>query len=200
MRGGSPIQRRKAEGVSVFIQGYQDRGPDNERKKIYMSATTPDLYAAKYGDKVRGFLNQLFDEANAGKPLMQQYYANYFDLYWDLHLGIRGEAVPAEVRQIGTSFTAVLGHWYPTEEVVHENIMRVRELRPILREWIDKRVQAVIDGDIADPERTFPTTGSRTAAEESTSGARTSSSSASTTSWRSASGATSSIAPRSIWR
>ncbi|MFJ2379126.1 hypothetical protein ACIOZL_41540 [Streptomyces sp. NPDC087769] len=143
------------EGVSVFIQGYQDRGPDNERKKIYMSATTPHLYAAKYGDKVRGFLNQLFDEANAGKPLMQQYYANYFDLYWDLHLGIRGEAVPAEVRQIGTSFTAVLGHWYPTEEVVHENIMRVRELRPILREWIDKRVQAVIDGDIADPERTF---------------------------------------------
>ncbi|MFC9635074.1 hypothetical protein ACFTY8_38945 [Streptomyces mirabilis] len=35
------------EGVSVFIQGYENRGPDNERKRIYMSATTPDLYAAK---------------------------------------------------------------------------------------------------------------------------------------------------------
>jgi hypothetical protein len=40
------------EGVTVFIQGYEQRGPDNERKKIYLSATTPDLYAAKYGGKV----------------------------------------------------------------------------------------------------------------------------------------------------
>jgi cytochrome P450 len=143
------------EGLSVFLQGYEDRGPDNERKKIYMQATTPDLYAAKYGEKVRGFLARVFDAANAGKPLMEQYYAHYFDLYWDLHVGVTGEAIPAEVRQIGTSFTAVIGHWYPTEEVVHENFIRVRELRPFLKEWIDTRVQAVIDGDIADPEATF---------------------------------------------
>ncbi|MGW5104208.1 hypothetical protein [Streptomyces sp. NPDC004100] len=56
---------------------------------------------------------------------------------------------------IGTSFTAVLGHWFPTEEIVHENFMRVRELRPFLREWIDRRVQAVIDREIPGPEGTF---------------------------------------------
>src|SRR5438445_11960578 len=44
------------EGTAVFIQGYDKRGPDNERKKIYASATTPDLYAAKYAGKVRRFL------------------------------------------------------------------------------------------------------------------------------------------------
>lgn len=71
------------EGVTVFIQGYEHRGPDNERKKIYASATTPDLYAAKYAGKFRRFLSRLFDDANAGKPLMERYYANYFDLYWD---------------------------------------------------------------------------------------------------------------------
>ena len=32
------------EGVSVFIRGYEQRGPHNERKKIYVSAITPDLY------------------------------------------------------------------------------------------------------------------------------------------------------------
>jgi hypothetical protein len=143
------------EGGTVFIQGYEQRGPDNQRKKIYLSATTPDLYAAKYAGKVHRFLARLFVQANAGKPLMQEYYSDYFDLYWDLHLGVSGEAVPAEVRQIGTSFTAVLGHWYPTSEVVRENIMRVRELRPLLKEWIDRRVQAVIDGDVPDPEATF---------------------------------------------
>ncbi|MFC9635075.1 hypothetical protein ACFTY8_38950 [Streptomyces mirabilis] len=86
---------------------------------------------------------------------MQQYYADYFDLYWDLHVGVTGEAVPPEVRELGASFMAVLGHWFPTEEVVYENLMRVRELRPFLREWIDQRVQAVIDGEIPDPEGTF---------------------------------------------
>jgi hypothetical protein len=143
------------EGVSVFIQGYEKRGPENERKKIYMSATTPDLYAAKYADKVRSFLAHLFDEANAGKPLMHRYYADYFDLYWNLHLGVTGDDIPAEVRQIGASFTNVLGYWYPTADIVHENIMRVRELRPLLKEWIDGRVQVVLDGDIPDPEGTF---------------------------------------------
>jgi hypothetical protein len=143
------------EGVTVFIQGYDQRGPDNQRKKIYLSATTPDLYAKHYAGKIRSFLVRLLDEANAGKPLMQHYYADYFDLYWDLHLGVTGDAIPAEVRQIGASFTAVLGHWFPTSDIVRENILRVRELRPFLKEWIDRRVQAVIDGDVPNPSGTF---------------------------------------------
>jgi hypothetical protein len=178
------------EGTTVFIQGYDQRGPDNERKKIYASATTPDLYAAKYAPKVHAFLARLFAETNAGKPLMHEYYQHYFDLYWDLHLGVTGEAIPPEVRTIGTSFTAVLGHWYPTEDIVRENIMRVRELRPRLKEWIDRRVQAVIDGEVRTRTAPSSTTGSKTEKGASTSAARTSSSNASTTSWRSVSGAT----------
>jgi hypothetical protein len=46
------------EGTSVFIQGYGKRGPNNERKKIYMSAPTPDLYATKYRDKVLRFFDK----------------------------------------------------------------------------------------------------------------------------------------------
>jgi hypothetical protein len=143
------------DGGTVFFQGYEKRGPDNERKKIYMSATTPDLYASKYAPKVGRFLSQLFADANTGKPLMHEYYANYFDLYWDLHLGVTGEAIPAEVRQIGASFTNVLGYWYPTLDIVHESIMQVRQLRQPLTDWVDARVKAVIDGEAADPEATF---------------------------------------------
>src|SRR5215207_3693911 len=120
-----------------------------------MSATTPDLYASKYAPKVGRFLAQLFADANAGKPLMHQYYAHYFDLYWDLHLGVTGEAIPADVRQIGASFTAVLGYWFPTLDIVHESIMRVHQLRQSLSDWVDARVQAVVDGKVADPEATF---------------------------------------------
>jgi hypothetical protein len=67
-------------GVTVFLQGLEKRGPDNRRKRIYMSAVTPDLYRPMYGDKVMGFFSKLLDEGNAGKPLMRPYLEGYFDL------------------------------------------------------------------------------------------------------------------------
>jgi cytochrome P450 len=149
------IPNPEEDGTSVFIRGYENRGPNNERKKIYMSATTPDLIATKYRDKILRFLSRFLADANAGKPLMHEYYSNYYDLYWDLHLGATGDAIPPEVRQFGASFNAVLGFSFPTLQVVHDNYMRVRELRQPLKDWIDVRVRAIIDGRAPDPDRTF---------------------------------------------
>ena len=39
-------------GVTVFLQALEKRGPDNRRKRIYMSAVTPDLYRPMYSEKV----------------------------------------------------------------------------------------------------------------------------------------------------
>jgi hypothetical protein len=86
------------EGRTVFMQGYENRGPDNERKKIYMSATTPDLIATKYRDKITGFYERLLAKANAGTPMMHHYFENYFDLYWNLHVGATGDEIPPAVR------------------------------------------------------------------------------------------------------
>jgi hypothetical protein len=44
--------RRPENGVTVFLQGLEKRGPDNRRKRIYMSVLTRDLYRPMYGDKV----------------------------------------------------------------------------------------------------------------------------------------------------
>ena len=147
------------EGTSVFLQGYGNRGPNNERKKIYYSALTPDLYGPMYAEKIKRLLDQLFDEQNVDKPLMQQYYQsnsdNYFDMYWDLHLGVRGDDIPDEIREIGERFMNVIGYWYPTLQVVHDNYMRVRELRPRLKDWIRDRVRDLTEGKIPNPEKTF---------------------------------------------
>ena len=143
------------EGVAVFLQGYQERGPHNERKRIYYSAVTPDLYGPMYSEKIKRFLDRLFDEQNEGKPLMQQYYQEYFDLYWDLHLGVTGDDIPPVAREIGQSFNTVLGYWYPTLQVVHDNYMRVRQLRQPLKDWIDQRVQELLDGRVPNPEKTM---------------------------------------------
>jgi hypothetical protein len=77
------------EGVTVFLQGLEKRGPHNRRKRIYMTALTPDLYRPMYGDKVVQFFDKLLDDGNAGKPLMRAYLESYFDLYWDLDLGVK---------------------------------------------------------------------------------------------------------------
>ena len=63
----------REEGVTVFLQGLEYRGENNLRKRIYMSALTPDLYRPIYRDKVVGFFDQLFDESNAGKPFIRHY-------------------------------------------------------------------------------------------------------------------------------
>ena len=149
------VPNPEEDGLTVFIQGYEKRGPDNLRKKIYMSATTPDLYAARFAPKVGRFFDQLLADTNAGKPLMHEFQAHYDDLYWDLHVGATGDAIPPEVRQLSASFTTVLAYSFPTLEIVRENYMRVRELRDTLKSWIDGRVQAIIDGEIPDPESTW---------------------------------------------
>jgi len=149
------VPNPEEDGLTVFIRGYEKRGPDNQRKKIYMSATSPDLYAAWFAPKVGRFFDQLLADTNAGKPLMHEFQAHYDDLYWDLHVGATGDAIPPEVRQLSASFTTVLAYSFPTLEIVRENYMRVRELRDTLKSWIDGRVQAIIDGEIPDPESTW---------------------------------------------
>jgi hypothetical protein len=143
------------EGVTVFLQGLENRGPDNLRKRIYFSAMTPDLYGPKYQKKVVAFFDSLLDPKFAGKPLMRHYLDYYFDIYWDLHLGVKGEGVPAEIRQIGESFNTVLAYRNPTRQIVYENYMKTRELLDTLKEWIDDRVKDLETGKTPDPDKTI---------------------------------------------
>jgi hypothetical protein len=145
----------REEGVTVFLQGLEYRGENNLRKRIYMSAVTPDLYRPMYRDKVVGFFDQLFDEKNAGKPFIRHYLDYYFDIYWDLHVGVKGSAVPAEIRRIGDSFNTVLAYLNPMQQIVYENYMKVRVNIDLLKGWIDERVEDVKNRRIPGAEKTF---------------------------------------------
>jgi hypothetical protein len=142
-------------GVTVFLQGLEKRGPDNRRKRIYISALTPDLYRPMYGDKVVAFFDKLLDESNAGKPLMRPYLESYFDLYWDLHLGVQGDAIPARVHEIGMAFNTVLAYRDVTQPIVYDNYMTVRSHLAYLKQWIDDRLADLESGKTPNPEKTF---------------------------------------------
>ena len=143
------------DGVTVFLQALEKRGSDNRRKRIYMSALTPDLYRPMYGDKVIRFFDKLLDGENSGKPLMRPYLEGYFDMYWDLHLGIKGDAIPERVRQFGKSFNTVLAYRDPTQKIVYENYMTVRSNLSFLKGWIDERIADLLNGRTVSPEKTF---------------------------------------------
>ena len=143
------------DGVTVFLQGLEKRGPDNLRKRIYFSGVTPDLYKPMYSPKVVAFFDKIMDQEFAGKPFMRHYLDHYFDLYWDLHLGVTGDAIPFEVRQIGESFNTVLAYRDPLLPITHKNYMIVRERLDFLKSWIDDRLADIESGKTKDPEKTI---------------------------------------------
>jgi hypothetical protein len=142
------------QGLSVFIQGYQNRGPNNERSRIYQSAVTPDLFP-KYRAKINTFYDRFLADANAGTPMMKHYFDNYYDLYWGLHVGATGDEIPEAVKEFSKSFNVVLGFNFPTMPHVRDAYMKGRETRPRLIEWLDERVQLILDGKLADADTTW---------------------------------------------
>ena len=143
------------EGVTVFLQALDKRGDNNLRKRIYMSAVTPDLYRPMYGAKVVAFFDELLSPKFAGIPFMRHYLDYYWNIYWDLHLGVKGDAIPPQVRTIGESFNSVLAFRDPTKPTVYNNYMTVRALLAFLKEWIDERLDDITNARIANPERTI---------------------------------------------
>src|SRR3984957_14186243 len=131
------------EGVTVFLQGLEKRGDNNLRKRIYMSAVTPDLYRPMYSAKVVAFFDGLLDPKFAGKPFMRHYLDYYWDIYWDLHLGVKGDAIPPQVRTIGESFNTVLAFRDPTRPIVYGNYMTGRS--PPLRAQRLPQLSAYLD-------------------------------------------------------
>ncbi|HEY4808529.1 MAG TPA: hypothetical protein VIH81_12420, partial [Roseiarcus sp.] len=144
-----------SDGVTVFLEGLENRGDSNLRKRIYFTGVTPDLYAPKYQAKVVAFFDTLLDPKNADKPFMRHYLDYYWDIYWDLHLGVKGDAVPAQVRTIGEAFNTVLAYRNPLNEIVYENYMTVRALRPFLTKWIDERLDDIANDRVSDADKTI---------------------------------------------
>ena len=87
---------------------------------------------------------------------MRPYLESYFDLYWDLHLGVKGDAIPSSVREIGESFNTVLAYRDPTQKIVYDNYMiGAQATSPSLKAWIDDRLADLTNGKTPNPEKTF---------------------------------------------
>ena len=86
---------------------------------------------------------------------MRKYLDSFWDLYWDLHLGVSHDEIPERVRQIGASFNTVLAYRDPKQRIVYENYMTVRSHLDFLKSWIDEKLADIESGKTKDPEKTF---------------------------------------------
>ena len=68
---------------------------------------------------------------------------------------MKGDAIPASVREIGESFNTVLAFRDPTQRIVYENYTKVRERLAFLKEWINQKLADISSGKTPNPERTF---------------------------------------------
>lgn len=147
-----------AKGNTLFLTAYDERDenhkmekllgeePENQLKRSYYAAVTPDLYLRYYQSKIQDFFKRLLGPFTRGLPMMRQYLDSYWDLYWDLHLGLSGPDVPSFAREIGASFIACLASIDVFDPEFERNYMTVRELRPQLDRWIAARLRLIEAG------------------------------------------------------
>ena len=174
------------QGVTVFLRGTSIVGRTTSESGS-TSRQSRDLVTTRYRGKLTRFFDRLLAASNAGKPLMSQFYANYLDMYWDLHVGVQGAAIPAEVRALRASTPCSATPSRRRRSSTRTTCAR-GAAPPCSKTWLDTRVQAIIDGDLPDADRTFVYYWLKNGWARTSAG-RTSSSSASTTCWRLASGA-----------
>lgn len=144
-----------ALGSSVFLRALEDRGANNARKKIFAAAMTPDLYRAKYRPKIQTFLDTLFSDANQGQPFMRGCLNAFLDLYWDLHLGVRGAAIPDDVRSLFTSFVTVFGIRNPLDLTFYRHYLNVRQHRAAVMQWIQAGIDRIGSNKVENADQTF---------------------------------------------
>ena len=142
------------EGVTVFLEGLEKRGPDNLRKRIYFTGVTPDLYKPVYSAKVVAFFDKLMDQNSPTSrscgttSIIILTSIGTFTLGWP-------EAIPFEVRQIGEAFNTVLAYRNPLLPITYDNYMIVRERLDFLKSWIDDRLTDIESGKTKNPEKTI---------------------------------------------
>jgi hypothetical protein len=75
-------------------------------------------------------------------------------MYLDLHLGVTREDIPPEVKEIGISFIASSAFGTRLCKSSMTTICWC-QLRQFLKDWIDKRVQDIINDRLPNPEKTM---------------------------------------------
>jgi len=140
----------KSENVrnTVFSTNLEDRGPNNQRKKQYMSALTCDKLPL-YEPKIDAMLENFFQDITTNaKPILSSWQQRVFELYFDLHLeGPTGH--PDYVIEYIQLFTQILAPGRDEYAFTRRNdVLRGACLYPRVDAYFEERWQFIVDNEI----------------------------------------------------
>lgn len=127
--------------LSVFLTSLENRGVDNYRKKVYMTALTCNLLT-HYATKVDVFVNQVYANiVTYSKPLLSSFKESLVQFFLAIHIGY--DNYPEFVVRYFTSFVDVIGFGDPCREGRDEAMLYANQIVPEVRKYFADRAAII---------------------------------------------------------
>jgi hypothetical protein len=128
--------------LSIFVSNVADRGPNNQRKKVYMDALGPDKMPF-YKEKMQALANQFYTGiTNYKKPVLSFFKKLIIDFFLEVHLGY--DIYPDYVIDYFTTFVDIIGYGDPTRPGRNEAFEKEYENYDRVYAYFEKRLQIIM--------------------------------------------------------
>lgn len=123
--------------LSVFLTNLDNRGPDNYRKKVYMSALTCNILS-NYDEKINSFLNEIYaDFVTYSRPVLSSFKNALIKFFLAIHLGY--DDYPDYVVEYFRVFVDIIGFGDPNRPGRDEAMIWGNQNVPKVREYFKQR-------------------------------------------------------------
>lgn len=129
--------------LSLFLTNREERGLNERRKAVYMSALRACVVKVAYKEKTRSFLNRVYSDVTTyGKPLLSSFKDALVDFLLDVHVGTAQH--PQDVRTYFSEFIEFIGVGSPIATGRNARVLLGKRLTPMVRAYFTERNAIVI--------------------------------------------------------
>lgn len=127
--------------LSVFLTNLSNRGIDNYRKKVYMTALTTDILG-NYADKIDVFLNEtVANFTTYSRPVLSSFKTSLINFFLAIHVGY--DQYPEYVFKYFELFVDIIGFGDPNRAGRDEAMLYGHNTVPAVREYFAKRNEII---------------------------------------------------------
>lgn len=130
--------------LSVFLTNFEDRGPNNERKRIYMSAFTQDVLH-QYDEKIQTFVNNFRSTITTyAQPVLSGFQESMLrQLFLPCHIGY--DEYPDYVITYFKDFLNIIGNGDPSRPGRNEEMLFGNQNVDKVKAYFHQRLQIILE-------------------------------------------------------
>lgn len=128
--------------VILFLTNWDNRGTDNYKKKVYMTALTTAVVPF-YKEKIDNFLNQLVANFTLyNKPILSSFQTSLVELFLALHVGY--DNYPDYVTNYFSRFIDLIGIGNPTNPIQSQYMIDANAIANKVKLYFQDRINSII--------------------------------------------------------